>query len=160
MAGSRLASAAAAVLFFLGFQFFLVAPLAAASLREPLVIQCQDGRTFAFDVELALDQAQREKGLMNRTKVGLTSGMLFDFGEDRRVRMWMKDTLVPLDMLFADRSGKVVHIKENAEPMSLSIIDSRQDVRFVLEVAGGTVDRLSIRVGDRLQSPRIAQAGP
>jgi hypothetical protein len=76
--------------------------------------------------------------------------MLFDFKRDSPVAMWMRNTLIPLDMLFVDREGIVRHIHERAVPMSEAIISSEENVRAVLELNGGTVARLGLKKGDRL----------
>ncbi|QLL61466.1 DUF192 domain-containing protein [Sinorhizobium mexicanum] len=109
-------------------------------------------------VELAVDPGQREQGLMYRRQMAPDHGMLFDFGETRRVMMWMKNTYLPLDMLFVARDGTVRTIHENAVPLSEAIIDSGEPVAFVLELNAGTVKRLGIEPGDRLEGSRIPAA--
>ncbi|MCA1406942.1 DUF192 domain-containing protein [Ensifer sp. IC3342] len=109
-------------------------------------------------VELAVDPGQREQGLMYRREMAPDHGMLFDFGETRRVMMWMKNTYLPLDMLFVARDGTVRTIHENAVPLSETIIDSGEPVAFVLELNAGTVKRLGIKPGDRLEGSRIPAA--
>ncbi|OLP55473.1 hypothetical protein BJF92_21880 [Rhizobium rhizosphaerae] len=121
----------------------------------PLVIHAQDGRTHNFTVELALDEDQRAQGLMFRRAMAPEHGMLFDFGEVRRVMMWMKNTTLPLDMLFIGRNGRVETIRENAVPQSEAIIDSGKPVAFVLELNAGTVSRLGLKPGDRVETARI-----
>ena len=112
-----------------------------------------------ISVELAQTPQQRETGLMNRTSIPADSGMLFQFDETRDVQMWMKNTLIPLDMLFMDETGKVIHIKTNAQPLSLDIIPSGGPVRYVLELNGGAAARYGTAVGDRLTHPIIGNAG-
>lgn len=126
--------------------------------REPLTVQRQSGEPVLLNVELAVTTAEREQGLMFRRSMGENEGMLFDFGEDRVVYMWMRNTPLPLDMLFLDASGVVVHIHENAVPYSEAIIPSVEPVRFVLEMPGGTVGRFGIRKGDKAASARISGA--
>ena len=126
--------------------------------REPLTLECKSGAPETFNVELALTAEQREQGLMKRHAIGENEGMLFDFGESRIVYMWMKNTILPLDMIFLDETGTVVHTHENAVPYSETIIPSVEPVRFVLEVSAGTVSRLQIWKGDRLRSEQIARA--
>ncbi|MDK1492292.1 DUF192 domain-containing protein [Sinorhizobium sp. 7-81] len=109
-------------------------------------------------VELAVDPAQREQGMMYRRQMAPDHGMLFDFGETRRVMMWMKNTYLPLDMLFVARDGTVRTIHENAVPLSEAIIDSGEPVAFVLELNAGTVRRLGIKPGDRLEGSRVPAA--
>ena len=119
---------------------------------QPLTIVTKGGKNHTFTVELAVTPRQREQGLMNRQDMAEDKGMLFAFGETRQVFMWMKNTYLPLDMLFIGKDGKVRSIKENAEPLSEAIIDSKGPIDFVLELNGGTVKRLGIRTGNRVQN--------
>jgi uncharacterized membrane protein (UPF0127 family) len=79
--------------------------------------------------------------------------MLFDFQREQQVGFWMKNTLIPLDMIFIDGRGRIVSIAQNAKPMSEDVIMSGGQVRAVLEVVGGTVRRLGIAPGDRVYNP-------
>ncbi|WEX78973.1 DUF192 domain-containing protein [Sinorhizobium numidicum] len=151
------ARSAVAALFLLSV---LVASVAAdvSFARERVRLLTSDGRTHDLTVELAIDPGQREQGLMYRRQMAENHGMLFDFGETRRVMMWMKNTYLPLDMLFIAEDGTVRTIHENAVPLSEAIIDSEEPVTFVLELNAGTVKRLSIKPGDRLAGARIRAA--
>lgn len=121
----------------------------------PLTIVTVNGQRHDVIAELALDSAQREQGLMNRREMAQDRAMLFDFGAPRRVMMWMKNTYLPLDMLFIDTQGTVKTIRERAEPLSEAIIDSRVPVAYVLELNAGTVSRLRITPGARIETARI-----
>jgi hypothetical protein len=118
--------------------------------EERLVIVTRDGTRHAFRVEMAVEPAHQMTGLMFRTQVGPDEGMLFDWGTPRESSMWMRNTLVPLDMLFVAADGRVHRIAERTVPHSLAAIGSRGPVRATLELAGGTAERLNIRVGDRV----------
>jgi uncharacterized protein len=120
--------------------------------RMPLEIE-SGGRRHRFTVEMADTDERRTLGLMHRRAMAPDAGMLFDFKRDSPVSMWMRNTLLPLDMLFMDRAGIVRHIHERAVPMSEAIIDSNGPVRAVLELNAGTVLRLSLKAGDRLIHP-------
>ena len=122
---------------------------------QPLTIGTKDGKSHPFTVELAVTPRQREQGLMNRREMAEDRGMLFAFGETRQVFMWMKNTYLPLDMLFLGKDGKIRTIKENAEPLSEAIIDSKGPIDYVLELNGGTVKRLGIRTGNRVENELI-----
>jgi uncharacterized membrane protein (UPF0127 family) len=122
---------------------------------EPLTIETASGETHEFAAELALNNDQREQGLMFRKSMPLESGMLFDFGKERDVAMWMRNTLIPLDMLFIARDGRITHIHENAVPHSEAIISSRGAIKFVLELNGGTAKRYGIKPGDMVRSAQI-----
>jgi uncharacterized protein len=104
--------------------------------------------TVRYVVELALTSAERERGLMERTALAPGHGMLFDFGSDARVSMWMKNTPLALDMMFITTDGVVSHLHRNAIPQSTTLIPSNGPVRYVLEVAAG--DSAGLAVGSRL----------
>ena len=122
---------------------------------QPLTIVTKDGKSHAFTVERAVTPRQREQGLMNRAEMAEDRGMLFAFGETRQVFMWMKNTYIPLDMLFIAKDGKVRTIKENAEPLSEAIIDSGGPIDYVLELNGGAAKRLGLRPGNRIENELI-----
>lgn len=111
-----------------------------------------------FTIELALSGAQMEQGLMFRRNLALDAGMLFDFKTPTKVTMWMKNTIVPLDMLFLDEHERVIDIHENAVPYSTDIIAAKALARYVIELHGGTVARLGIKLGDQVTSPYFTKA--
>ena len=102
----------------------------------------------SFEVELAVTERQHSQGLMYRRSMAANAGMLFDYGWMRHIRMWMKNTYLPLDMIFIDSKGKIINIVERTIPHSLSVISSRGRVRAVLELNSGTASRLGINEGD------------
>ena len=106
----------------------------------------------AFAVELATDDAERERGLMFRKELPEGLGMLFEFAEERPVAFWMRNTYIPLDMIFIRGDGTILHIAENTEPLSDRLIPSGGAVRAVLEVIGGTARKFGIAPGDRIES--------
>jgi uncharacterized membrane protein (UPF0127 family) len=110
-----------------------------------------------FAIELALTNAQMEQGLMFRRSLAPDAGMLFDFKSPTAVSMWMKNTLIPLDMLFLDEHGRIIDIRERAVPLSLDIIAAKAPARYVIELNGGTAARLGIKPGDQVTSPAIAR---
>ncbi len=118
--------------------------------EERLVIVSRDGTQHEFRVEMAVQPDHQTVGLMFREAVGPNEGMLFDWGAPRESSMWMRNTLVPLDMLFIAADGRVHRIAERTVPHSLAPVDSRGPVRATLELAGGTAERLNLRVGDRV----------
>jgi len=125
--------------------------------KEPLVVQTAAGKLLNFTVEIASTNEQRQYGLMYRKEMAENAGMLFDFGQSRRVTMWMENTILPLDMLFVDSTGVIRHIKENAVPYSEDIIDSMGSVKYVVELNAGVVKKLGIQVGDKAASPTITK---
>ncbi len=148
----RLASALGA-LFLVGW---LALPVAAQGLPvSTLVIAAQDGKAHEFEVEVAASEQSRATGLMNRKSLAEGKGMIFVFPQPKEVMMWMKDTLIPLDMLFIDTSGKVINIAENARPMDETIIPSRGVSAYVVELAGGEASRLHLAAGDKVSGPAL-----
>ena len=115
--------------------------------RSRLVVVAPTGR-HAFDVEIAATEAERQRGLMFRHALAPDAGMLFDYGAPVRVSMWMKNTLIPLDMLYIASDGRIVHIVERTIPHSLVALSAGRSIRAVLEVNAGTVARLELRPGD------------
>jgi len=109
------------------------------------------GREIKFDIEMATTEAERERGLMYRKELGPYQGMLFDFYRDMPVSFWMKNTLIPLDMVFIAADGTVKHVHSNAVPMSTDTIPSEFPVRGVLEINGGSARLLGIKPGDKVK---------
>ena len=126
--------------------------------KQPLTIVTHDSKRHVFQVEMALAPDQQTTGLMFRTKVADDGGMLFDWGVERPSQMWMKNTLVPLDMLFISADGHIHSIAEHTVPQSLAVIDSRGPVRATLELADGTAARLDLRVGDLVEATIFTKA--
>jgi uncharacterized protein len=103
-----------------------------------------------FTVELAETPGQQEQGLMFRRALAPDAGMLFDFKQPTMATMWMRNTLIPLDMLFVDQQGLIVNIAQRAVPQSDQTIAAAAPVRAVIELNGGTTERLGIEPGDRV----------
>lgn len=122
---------------------------ALAAKFERLEIVTRTG-VHVFDVELAATPDERSKGLMFRRELPEGQGMLFDFGGEGHVAMWMKNTYVSLDMIFIRADGTIVRIAENTVPLSETTIPSGAPVKAVLEVVAGTTKRLGIAPGDRV----------
>lgn len=116
---------------------------------EPLEIVSSTGH-HKFSVEVMRTDSERAKGLMFRRFLPADRGMLFDFKTEQSVMMWMKNTYIPLDMVFISKAGVVTHVAENAEPMSERIISSGGPAYAVLEVNAGTAAKLGIKPGDRV----------
>ncbi|MDQ1186135.1 DUF192 domain-containing protein [Agrobacterium larrymoorei] len=144
---------------FLALLFFVASAAGAAAQEtfpsEKLEIISTAGKTQTFTVEVANSDSQRQQGLMFRKSMSDDHGMLFDFKEDRDVMMWMKNTFIPLDMLFISKAGKITHIHTNAVPHSEDIISSNGPVRYVLELNGGAAKKLGITVGDTVRAAQI-----
>ncbi|MEH6490220.1 DUF192 domain-containing protein [Hyphomonas oceanitis] len=127
--------------------FFLVQGAFAQLETGPLAIDNGDS-VHKFTVELANDPEEIRVGLMNRAEMAPNAGMLFDLGEPREASFWMKNTLIPLDMLFLDTDGKIIAIARNTVPGSLRSIGPGVPVKAVLELNGGRSEALGIEPGD------------
>jgi len=124
--------------------------------KAALQVEAADGTRHAFTVEVAATPDQLAQGLMYRQKLAADAGMLFDFGAPRPVSMWMKNTLIPLDMLFIAADGRVLGIAQRTVPHSQALIESPGPVKAVLELNGGTASRLGLKAGDRVVHPLFA----
>ncbi len=111
--------------------------------------------THQFRVEVARSSRQQAQGLMFRRQMAADRGMLFVERRPAPMRMWMRNTLIPLDMLFIGADGVIFHIVERTTPLSERGIPSRGAAKAVLEVNAGTVERLGIKVGDMVVSPAL-----
>ena len=128
------------------------APPAHADPLEPLTLHTATGE-HAYSVEVAATFATRDRGLMYRRYMPMDRGMLFEFDRDEPVAFWMKNTFIPLDMIFIARNGKVMRIVDRAEPMSETGIPSGGPVAAVLELNGGAAAQIGLQVGDTARHP-------
>lgn len=106
-----------------------------------------------FAVEVATTEEEKRTGLMFRKELADGRGMLFDFSPEQEVSMWMKNTFIPLDMIFIRADGRILRIAENTVPQSTAIISSRGPAKGVLEVIAGTAKKYGISAGDRVAHP-------
>jgi uncharacterized protein len=109
-----------------------------------------------YEVEIANNEPTREHGLMDRHEMAANHGMLFEFPERAPVTFWMKDTYIPLDMIFIDTDGAVRAVFENAKPQSESLIPSGVAVVGVLELNGGQAKAIKLKVGDKVKAAFFA----
>jgi uncharacterized membrane protein (UPF0127 family) len=112
-----------------------------------------------FHIELADDPDEQAKGLMFREKLAMSSGMLFVFEPPKHATFWMRNTLVPLDMIFINAFGVVTKVHENAVPHDETPIDGGDDVAFVLEINAGLAKRMGLGPGSEMRHPMIEQSG-
>ncbi len=144
---------------------FLIA-LALATWAAQAGAACRDDRVSlrgpwgaaSFTVEIADDPQERGRGLMFRETLGISQGMLFIYERPQDARFWMKNTLIPLDMIFVDPAGTVRHVHHRAVPGDLTPISGGDGILKVLEINGGLAERLGIAPGTELQHPSIDQA--
>lgn len=127
----------------------VVPSLDAKMRRETLVLSTAAGE-HVIDIEVAETTEEKSVGLMFRRSVPEKAGMLFPYGSAQEVTMWMRNTLIPLDMVFIRADGVVHRIEARTEPLSERIIASQGPVTAVLELAGGAAERLGLKPGDRV----------
>ena len=108
-----------------------------------------------FSVDVADNAQERAQGLMNVPSMATGAGMLFVYERPERAVFWMKDTLIPLDMIFVGADGVVTHVHENAIPHDLTGIDGGEGVQYVLEINGGLARRMGISPGSELRHPAV-----
>lgn len=121
--------------------------------RETITVETQGGQDYNFDVEMATQGSEFARGLMYRTSLGSDAGMLFLFGNEGDRTFWMKNTLIPLDMIFIASDGTIRHIHHNAKPQDETRITSEGQAAAVLEINGGLSGALGIKEGDRVIHP-------
>lgn len=137
----------------------VLAGAAQAECRADRVDLKNDQTQVRFDIELAQTPQERSRGLMFRENLPRGAGMLFVFDPPQPVAFWMKNTLIPLDMIFSDRSGMVTHVHEGAIPGDLTPIEGGDSVYAVLEINAGLSARYGIRPGTQLRHEIFSQ-GP
>ena len=125
---------------------------AQAASIQPLEIVTKNG-VQVFSVEMATTEEEKTTGLMYRKELPDGKGMLFDFSPEQQISMWMKNTYIPLDMIFIRADGRILRIAENTEPHSTRIISSGGLAKGVLEVIAGTAQKYGIAPGDRVAHP-------
>ena len=136
----------------------LWAAAAVADTCAPSTLDLRDADTsLRFAVEVMDTESGRAQGLMNRESLPKFSGMLFVYPEPGPVAFWMKNTLIPLDMLFFDETGTLVNIHENARPLDETPIPGGNDILYVLEINGGLATQLGIDIGAELRHPALDQ---
>lgn len=134
-----------------------VAAVLAASAKESLVIETASGASpLNFSIEVARSPREKALGLMFRRELPALHGMLFPYPAEQEVTMWMKNTYIPLDMLFIKADGEILRIEEMTEPFSERVIRSGGPVAGVLEIAGGDARRLGIARGDKVRHSHFA----
>jgi uncharacterized membrane protein (UPF0127 family) len=128
----------------------------AACVEDRVTLRGEWGHA-GFSVDVADDANERGIGLMHRSEMSLSAGMLFVYDHPQSVSFWMKNTLIPLDMLFFDERGVLMRVHENAQPGDLTPIPGGGDVQYVLEINGGLARRLGIKPGSELQHPSVSK---
>lgn len=139
----------------LGLAASLPTAAAAGVCKDDRVDLRGDWGKAAFTVAVADTAAERSQGLMNVPEMAAGAGMLFVYPSSRRATFWMRNTLIPLDMIFADEAGRVTRVHSNAVPLDETTIDGGPGVQYVLEINGGLAERLGIAPGTQLRHSAI-----
>jgi uncharacterized protein len=148
------------------FHFFKKTPTGTNSENEKIMFQKQGELAFLnkqdktiskLDIEIAATEYAREKGLMNRTSMNENQGMLFIFDYPKVESFWMKNTVIPLDMIFVDSNNRIVHIGYNAVPFSEALISSEKPALYVVEVNAGYCKKYNINIGNKIQWERLEE---
>jgi uncharacterized membrane protein (UPF0127 family) len=138
----------------------MAAPLEAKMRQDRLWLMTGPGQETPIDVEIAQEPREKELGLMYRTELPQGTGMLFPYDAPRELTMWMRNTYIPLDLVFIRKDGVVHRIEKRAEPLSERIIASQGPVSAVLELPGGDAERLGLEPGDRVRHPYFEGKAP
>jgi len=133
----------------------VAAVLFVLSNKNTVRIRTTSGQVVQYQVELAISPEAQQKGLMHREKLAPKTGMLFLFSEDRVAHMWMKNTLIPLDMLFFDHNGRITHIHHNAIPYDETPISSGRRVAGVFEINAGEARKYHITPGAQIDLKKV-----
>ena len=134
------------------------AGVAAQTCRDDTVWLRGEFGSARFSVDIADDPAERSQGLMFVDDMPRSHGMLFVYPDARPVAFWMKNTLIPLDIIFADAQGRVIRVHENAVPHDETALPGGGDVQYVLEINGGLAARMGIAAGTEMRHPAIRDA--
>ena len=129
--------------------FFLILFSAISAHSDELLIHTKN-QTLFYQTDIAKTKESQEKGLMFLKEIPENYGMTFLFNKPKIIHMWMKNTFIPLDMLFFDENNKIIHIHKNAEPFSKEIISSIAPAVGVVEISGGNADNQNIQIGDTI----------
>lgn len=136
---------------------FITATAAHAACFDTHVDLKGDWGQARFSVEVADDPVERSQGLMNREDMARSAGMLFVYEFPQRVAFWMRNTLIPLDMIFIDETGTVQRIHENAIPLDETAIPGGDNIQYVLEINAGLTSLFGIDEGTLLRHPSIGE---
>ncbi|MEX0371418.1 MAG: DUF192 domain-containing protein [Tateyamaria sp.] len=141
---------------FVSLSVWLIAAGAHAACSVDTVWIRGDFGTARFSVEIADNDASRAQGLMHRTEMGASEGMLFVYDQPRSLSFWMRNTLIPLDMLFIDPTGTVAKVHHEAVPLDETPIFGGDGLTHVLEINGGLARDLGIMAGAQVRHPSLA----
>ena len=120
-----------------------------------LTFQRGDSTALKIDIEIADNPGEQEQGLMNRSWMEETQGMLFIFDKEQQQQFLMKNTLIPLDIIYVNTAKHIVHVAKNAQPLTETNIPSIEPAQYVIETVAGFCDKFNIKDGDSITWKRI-----
>ena len=138
------------IISFLFFTFLFLTINAQSNEISKVVIQNENSSSISILAEVMITESQQARGMMYRKSLDKDKGMLFLFNEPKRAVFWMKNTYIPLDLIFIKKGGGIDSIHENLEPLSTKKIKSRNDVIAVLEISGGQVKINKINLDSKI----------
>ena len=124
--------------------------------KGTLILKRSDGKSFSYAIEIAKTEQQEMYGLMFRHSLAADAGMIFVYPTDEYISMWMKNTYIPLDMLFVRHDGIIVTITTHAKPLDLTPLSSGEPVRAVIELNAGDVEKNGFKTGDKVLFPGLS----
>jgi uncharacterized protein len=141
-----------------GIALTLLLPPGAIAAGNGILVLKTDSGPHSFEIELATTPGERALGLMYRRSLPADAGMLFLYDQPQALTMWMRNTIIPLDMIFIGANGKVHRIESHTEPFSTQLISSDGAVQGVLEVNAGTAASIGLKAGDEVVYPGLNEA--
>lgn len=137
------------------FKFFFITVLLVSSKATARESQLSISNKLSLNIKIADNDSARMKGLMFVKNLPENEGMLFIMEDEAQVNMWMKNTYIPLDMIFVNSNKEIVSMAENTKPLSTEIISSKNKVKYVLEINGGLAKKSGLKIGDKINYQEV-----
>jgi uncharacterized membrane protein (UPF0127 family) len=137
------------------FKFFFITILLVSSKATASESQLSIANKLSLNIKIADNDSARMKGLMFVKNLPENEGMLFIMEDEAQVNMWMKNTYIPLDMIFVNSNKEIVSMAENTKPLSTEIISSKNKVKYVLEINGGLAKKSGLKIGDKINYQEV-----
>ena len=137
------------------FKFFFITVLLVSSKATARESQLSISNKLSLNIKIADNDSARMKGLMFVKNLPENEGMLFIMEDEAQVNMWMKNTYIPLDMIFINSNKEIVSMAENTKPLSTEIISSKNKVKYVLEINGGLAKKSGLKIGDKINYQEV-----
>jgi len=137
------------------FKFFFITVLLVSSKATASESRLSIANKLSLNIKIADNDSARMKGLMFVKNLPENEGMLFIMEDEAQVNMWMKNTYIPLDMIFVNSNKEIVSMAENTKPLSTEIISSKNKVKYVLEINGGLAKKSGLKIGDKINYQEV-----